>query len=226
MYLSLPLPSTNTWTMTLKVVSSDRRSQASPYTISVRKYGKCEDLIHALGIASSLGIDETLLVAEVLCRIYNIQIWLKKELDNVPLVVFMNQHMEERYIHGKLTSSWKAFGIPLVGPVHNFVNGSDIHNLYLQLLTPFQIPVDNTLGSCDNSKSTAVEEATGAEDNIGSSLGGNANPSNVEGANSPSDSELEFYLTDEKGTVKVSKILINEPVPVTGMPKRFNVLVC
>uniref|UniRef100_A0A2C9V083 Ubiquitin carboxyl-terminal hydrolase n=1 Tax=Manihot esculenta TaxID=3983 RepID=A0A2C9V083_MANES len=245
MYLSLPLPSTNTRTMTLTVVSAEGSSQPSPYTISVPKYGKCEDLTQALSIACSLGIDETLLVAEV----YNNRIIryleepadslslirdgdrlvayrLKKELDNMPLVVFMHQHTEEQYIHGKLTSSWKAFGIPLVGPVQNFVNGSDIHDLYLKLLTSFQIPADDTLGSSSTCKSTPVEEATGMEDKNDTALGGNANPSSEEGANSSEDSELMFYLTDEKGTVKDSKIIINEPVPLTGMPKRFNVLVC
>ncbi|KAF2300826.1 hypothetical protein GH714_016566 [Hevea brasiliensis] len=244
MYLSLPLPSTNRRTMTLTVVSADGSSQPSPYTISVPKHGKCEDLNKALSIVCSLGVDETLLLAEV----YNNRIIryleepadslslirdgdrlvayrLKKELDNVPLAVFMHQHMEEQYIHGKLTSSWKAFGIPLLGPVHNFVNGSDIHNLYLKLLSPFRLAADDSLGSSDTCNSTAVEDATGMEDNNDSALGGNANLSSVEGANSPSDSELKFYLTDEKGTVKDSKIIINEPVPVTGMPKRFNVLV-
>ncbi|XP_021667726.2 ubiquitin carboxyl-terminal hydrolase 8 isoform X2 [Hevea brasiliensis] len=244
MYLSLPLPSTNRRTMTLTVVSADGSSQPSPYTISVPKHGKCEDLNKALSIVCSLGVDETLLLAEV----YNNRIIryleepadslslirdgdrlvayrLKKELDNVPLAVFMHQHMEEQYIHGKLTSSWKAFGIPLLGPVHNFVIGSDIHNLYLKLLTPFRLAADDTLGSSDTCKSTAVEDATGMEDNNDSALGGNANLFSVEGANSPSDSELKFYITDEKGTVKDSKIIINEPVPVTGMPKRFNVLV-
>lgn len=65
MYLSLPLPSTNTRTMTLTVVSADGSIQPSSYTISVPKFGKCEDLIQALSIACSLEIDETLLVAEV-----------------------------------------------------------------------------------------------------------------------------------------------------------------
>lgn len=66
MYLSLPLPSTNTRTMTLTVVSTDGSFPPTPYTISVPKSGKCEDLVLALGVACSLGVDETLLVAEVL----------------------------------------------------------------------------------------------------------------------------------------------------------------
>ncbi|EEF46545.1 Ubiquitin carboxyl-terminal hydrolase, putative [Ricinus communis] len=245
MYLSLPLPSTNIRTMTLTVVSTDGSSQPSSFTISVPKYGKCEDLTQALSKACSLGIDEMLLVAEV----YNNRIIryleepsdslslirdgdrlvayrLKKELDNIPLVVFMHQHMEEQYVHGKQTSSWKAFGIPLVGPVHSLVNGSDIHNLYLKLLSPFHIPADDGMYSCNNTTSTAKEEIT-EKDNGCSASHGNANPSIVEEAtNSSSYSELQFYITDEKGIVQDLKIGINEPVPVTGVPKRFNVLVC
>lgn len=67
MYLSLPLPSTTMRTMTLTVVSNtcDGMSQLSPYTISVPKHGKFEDLTRALSTACSLGPDEALLVAEV-----------------------------------------------------------------------------------------------------------------------------------------------------------------
>lgn len=69
MYLSLPLPSTIMRTMTLTVLNTNGDSKPSPCTIAVPKYGKCEDLIKALGIACSLGADETLLVAEVFCSV-------------------------------------------------------------------------------------------------------------------------------------------------------------
>ncbi|WCJ40132.1 Ubiquitin carboxyl-terminal hydrolase 8 [Euphorbia peplus] len=226
-------------------VTFDPFIQPSPYTISVPKYGKCEDLTRALSISCSLGSDETLLVAEV----YNSRIIryleepadslslirdgdrlvafrLKKDYNDFPLVVFLHQHMEDQYIHGKLSSTCKAFGIPLVGAITDVVKGSDIRNLYLTLLAPFQKPADDLSNNCNASKSKAVEEVTGMEDNNGSTLGGNASPSSGDGANSPSDSELEFYSTDEKGAVKHSKIVLDEPVTVTGMPKRFNVLVC
>lgn len=67
MYLSLPLPSTTMRTMTLTVVSNngDGMCRSSPFTISVPKHGKLEDLTRALSTACSLGPDETLLVAEV-----------------------------------------------------------------------------------------------------------------------------------------------------------------
>lgn len=52
-------------TMTLTVLNTSGNTEPSPYTITVPKYGKCDDLLQALGIACSLGADETLLVAEV-----------------------------------------------------------------------------------------------------------------------------------------------------------------
>lgn len=65
MYLSLPLPSTTMRTMTLTVVSTKGSHQPLPYTITVPKHGKFQDLIKALSSACSLEDDETLLVAEV-----------------------------------------------------------------------------------------------------------------------------------------------------------------
>lgn len=70
MYLSLPLPSTTMRTMTITLLNTNGNTAPSPYTITVPKHGKCEDLIKALGSACSLGADETLLVAEVYCYVF------------------------------------------------------------------------------------------------------------------------------------------------------------
>ncbi|KAL4611276.1 hypothetical protein ACB092_08G112100 [Castanea dentata] len=244
MYLSLPLPSTTMRTMTLTLLNTNGNTAPSPYTITVPKHGKCEDLIKALGSACSLGADETLLVAEI----YNNRIIryleesadslslirdddrlvayrLSKDTGQVPLVVFMHQRMEEQYIHGKLTSSWKAFGIPLAARLCESVDGSDIYNLYLKLLSPFQIPVEGAIEDYDISKGTATEEVSGKEGAKSPAIGVDVSPSNVNGVDSPSDVELQFYLTDEKGIVKHSKLVMNEPVAVTGV-SRLHVLVC
>ncbi|KAJ7981255.1 putative Ubiquitin carboxyl-terminal hydrolase [Quillaja saponaria] len=241
MYLSLPLPSTMMRTMTLTVINTDGSTQPSPYTVSVPKFGKCEDLIRALSVACSLGADETLLVAEI----YNNRIIrfleepsdllslirdgdrlvayrFMKTIEKVPLVVFVNQQMEEQYSHGKLTSNGKAFGIPFVARLCNIVNGSDLCNLYLKLLNSFLMPAENGLEDYDNSEGS--EEAAGAE--VTASVGLGTNPSDLNGSNSPSDGEFQFYITDEKGTAKESKIIMNEPVQVKSRSRRLNVLVC
>ncbi|OVA07193.1 Ubiquitin carboxyl-terminal hydrolases family 2 [Macleaya cordata] len=238
MYLSLPLPSTMMRTMTVTVLSTDGSSAPSPFTITVPKYGKCKDLIQALSTACSLRTDETLLVAEI----YNNRIIryleepsdslslirdddrlaayrLPKDHEELPLVVFMHERMEEQYIYGKLTSSWKAFAIPLVARLHNIVNGSDISDLYLKLLRPAEVGSDDT----DNSGGRANDEVSEMVDTISlPAVVGDAS-----GDKPNYDIKLEFFLTDEKGTkMKDSKLEMNEPVSVTGLPRRLNVLVC
>ncbi|KAK4856879.1 hypothetical protein QYF36_022271 [Acer negundo] len=246
MYLSLPLPSTTMRPVTLTVVSTDGTAQPSSYTINVPKNGKFEDLIKALSAACSLGVDETLLVAEI----YNHRIIrylqepadslslirdedrlvayrLRKVTDKDPVVVFMHQQMEEQYINGKTTLSSKALGIPLVAKVCNLVNGLDIYNLYLKLLNSFRIPTEDSVDDNDTYESTATEEVTRTEDTISPTTDdGNAPAMDGKGVDLASDSELQFYITDEKGVAKHDKIVMNEPVTMTGVLGRLYILVC
>ncbi|XP_022869314.1 ubiquitin carboxyl-terminal hydrolase 8-like [Olea europaea var. sylvestris] len=270
MYLSLPLPSTSTRTMTLTVVKTDGGTQPSPFTVNVPKNGKLQDLHQALSKACSLGVDEALLLAEI----YNSRIIrfleeptdslslirdndqlvayrLPKHIEEAPLVVFMHQQIEELHTYGKSTPSWRAFGIPLVAR-KNIVNGSDIRETYLKLLTPFltcnedstanRYSTENTTTdstenrdstenaatdsteNCDSSENTATEVMIKKENSTSPSW----SPEKVEAKElyTQSDTELQFYLTDEKGIVRGSKIAIEEPVKSTPMPDRLNVLVC
>ncbi|GFZ17710.1 ubiquitin-specific protease 8 [Actinidia rufa] len=244
MYLSLPLPSTTMRTMTLTVMSTDGSTPPSPFTVTVPKDGKFEDLIQALSTACSLGVDETLLVAEI----YNNRIIrnlgepgdslslirdddrlvaykLPKDAENATIVVFMHQHAEEPFICGKLTSSWKAFGIPLVAS-SKFVNGSDIRDLYLKLLKAFLIPGEDSVDDDDNIKRTATEELMAMEDSTTPDFDGNADFGNGKEFQTQSDADLEFYSTDEKGTIRDSRIVMNEPLASRDLPGRLSVLVC
>lgn len=65
MYLSLPLPSMVTRSMTITVLYGDGSSLPMPFTVNVLKQGSCKDLIQALNIACGLHSDEYLLLAEV-----------------------------------------------------------------------------------------------------------------------------------------------------------------
>ncbi|KAK8596042.1 hypothetical protein V6N13_000704 [Hibiscus sabdariffa] len=244
MYLSLPLPSTTSRTMTITVISTDGTFPPSPFTITVPKSGKFEDLIQALSVACSLGADETLLVAEI----YNHRIIryleeladslslirdddtlvayrLKKDIEKAPLVVFTHQQMEEHYILGKLTSNWKTFGIPLVARLSNVVTGSDIHGLYLKLLKSFQTQTEEVLNVRDNSESTAFEDISPKEHDASSPVSnGFEKPPDANRVSEPLEAELQFYLTDEKGTVKESEILMAEAIPAAGVSRRLHVL--
>ncbi|XP_034687911.1 ubiquitin carboxyl-terminal hydrolase 8 isoform X3 [Vitis riparia] len=242
MYLSLPLPSTTMRTMTLTVVSADGITQPSPCTITVPKNGKCEDLIQALSSSCYLKDDETLLVAEI----YNNRIirYLEDPTDSLSLirdgdrlvayrlpkvtnedrlVVFMHQRIDEQYIHGKLSSSWKAFGIPLVARICNSVNGSDVYNLYLKLINPFQIRSEGVSNNSDSSEKTVIEEVKELKDAISPVLSAGANGINETWVDPDSDAELQFYLTDDKGATRASKLVMDEPV--TRLPRRLNLLV-
>ncbi|VYS62217.1 unnamed protein product [Arabidopsis thaliana] len=65
MYLSVPLPSTLTRSMTITVFYCDGSRLPMPYTVIVPKQGSIRDLITALGTACCLAEDESLLLAEV-----------------------------------------------------------------------------------------------------------------------------------------------------------------
>lgn len=65
MYLSLPLPSTVTRTMTVTMFYGDGSALPMPYTVTLFKHGCCKDLTQALSAACCLKNDESLLLAEV-----------------------------------------------------------------------------------------------------------------------------------------------------------------
>lgn len=243
MYVSLPLPSTSMRTMTLTVMSTDGSTQPFPFTITVPKLGKFEDLIQALSIACSLGVDEALLVAEV----YNhciirylgepsdslslirdddrlVAYRLPKDFEKAHLVVFMHQQMDKTYFYGKLTSNWKAFGVPLVGSC-NIVNGSDIRDLYLKLLTPFLVPNGNPTDCSDIIESTASEAIAEVEGPTSPGLDAEVDTADGKELVPDCNTDLQFHLTDEKGTARVSEIVMNEPVGSSVLPGRQYILV-
>jgi len=65
MYLSLPLQSTATRTLTVTIFGSDGGMLPNVCTVTVPKQGRCRDLIQALSAACSLKPSEKLLLAEV-----------------------------------------------------------------------------------------------------------------------------------------------------------------
>lgn len=142
-------------------------------------------------------------------------------------LVFSDKNSNFRhYVHGKLTSGWKAFGIPLVARICNNANGSDICNLYTKLLNPFLMPNEDDLQDQDASKSTATENLVEITTNlIATETSDDAEPTNEEGVNLAADSEFEFYLTDEKGILRNSKIEMADPLTSEDLPKRLNIVV-
>ncbi|KAK4492297.1 hypothetical protein RD792_003100, partial [Penstemon davidsonii] len=243
MYLSLPLPSTSMRTITLTVVKTDGSTLPSPFTVTVPKNGKLEDLTLALSTACSLGFNETLLVAEIYnnCIIRFLEeptdslslirdddqlvaYRLPKDVKGAPVVVFMHQRKEEKSLIGRSTTNWRAFGFPLVVR-KNIANGSDIRETYAKLLTPFLANGEESADIHDGSEKSATEVIMEKDDISNTRLSGFPEASDKEEPDAQSDTDFQFFLTDEKGAERLSEIALEEPLKPTLVPERLNVLV-
>lgn len=167
-------------------------------------------------------------LSEILCYflcfppVFSFVVWF---ILPVPHHVSYSIYIGRQYIHGKLTSSWKAFGIPLVARLSDSLLGSDIHNLYLKLLNPFQVLAQESLEDSDSPDVISPEDATREDKTLNPEIDGSVEPCSIKGVNSPLDATLQFYLADEKGAIRESEIVMNEPVVVTGTLRRLNLLV-
>ncbi|WCJ26655.1 Ubiquitin carboxyl-terminal hydrolase 9 [Euphorbia peplus] len=154
MYLSLPLPSTVTRSITVTVFYGDGTGLPMPFTVSVLKNGLCRDLTQALAKSCCLRSDETILLAEVYDhRIYrlfeNPYESLLSIKDEEYIVAYRLPHKgsgkrkleivhQERsgsdYLKG---SGWKDFGAPLLAYLEDdSASGADIELAVSRLLLP------------------------------------------------------------------------------------------
>ncbi|KAF3785485.1 Ubiquitin carboxyl-terminal hydrolase 8 [Nymphaea thermarum] len=240
MYLSLPLPSTTTRTMTVTLLSTDGLSLPIPYTVNVPKYGKCSDLIQAMGTACALRDDEKLVMAEIYS--HRIIRYLEEPSDslslirdddrlvgyrisrdsvNLPIVVFMHQRLDRHCLTGQITSNWKAFGLPLITCLPNTCNGSDIHHLFQKLMVPFLKPAEEKVHGLDDDGNDRCQK--GSEASETSSLDTEGNDSNEKPEFCP---QFRFLLSDEKGVTKDVTINVDSALPVTDTCRRLHVLAC
>lgn len=87
------------------------------------------------------------------------------------------------------------------------------------------MPDEDALNDSHASESTAIAEVIATEDVVSPTWGGDVNFNDQNRVDSFSETELQFYSTDQKGTVMETKIAINDPVPVTGLLRQLNILV-
>ncbi|XWS56092.1 hypothetical protein CRYUN_Cryun09bG0056900 [Craigia yunnanensis] len=243
MYLTLPLPSTTMRTMTLTVFSTDGIMLPTPFTITVPKYGRLKDLIDTLSVACSLRNDQALLVAEI----YRNQIFrlldepsdslalirdddklvayqLPKVSETYPLVVFSHQQLERPYTFGVMASNWKPFGVPLVARIQDLSSGSEIHNQFLKLLSPFLMPTEDVVNDYDGDDTgNAVNENSKMED-IDRSLVSDSDAGSDSGAENDFhlNTDFKFYFINNMGPVEIK---MNEPVPISRFTKKLDVSV-
>lgn len=157
MYLSLPLQSATTRTMTVMVFSSDGSSLPTACTVNVPKQGRCKDLIQALSSAYSLKFGEKLLLAEI--RGHLIHRFLEDPLISLSTIkdddrlaayrfpkfvknsiylqlIHRREELESGNAHN--TSVWKSYGTPLVAPIsrEDVITRSDVQLLVQTMLSP------------------------------------------------------------------------------------------
>lgn len=95
------------------------------------------------------------------------------------------------------------------------------------MLSPFQVSAQDSLEEKHTSDVDAIEKTREVEDGTNSTPACVIDPLRSEdGDNLPSDADLQFYTTDEKGTVKESEIQVGESVVGSDKSKRLYVLVC
>ncbi|KAJ3701575.1 hypothetical protein LUZ61_005280 [Rhynchospora tenuis] len=158
MYLSLPLQSASSRSMTVLVFSGI--SPPSPVTVSVPKQGRCRDLIQALSNSCSVKSGERILLAEV--RGHSVYQFLedpvlllstikdddhlvayrvpKLEKGATTYVQFIHRREEPELANSSSSTTWKPFGVPLVYQIsRNSTKIFDLYQIVNVMLSPMKL---------------------------------------------------------------------------------------
>ncbi|KAL8146755.1 ubiquitin carboxyl-terminal hydrolase 5 [Apium graveolens] len=156
MYLSLPLQSTSTRTMTVTVFTCDGSALPAACTVNVPKQGRCRDLIQALSNSCLLKHNEKLLLAEI--RNHLINRFLEEPLmslssikdddhlaaykfpkfgKNFKFLQLIHRREEQDSGISQQNIEWKPYGTPLVSPIlcDDTVTSGDIQSVVHTLLS-------------------------------------------------------------------------------------------
>ncbi|KAM5550559.1 ubiquitin carboxyl-terminal hydrolase 5 [Rosa sericea] len=157
MYLSLPLQSTTTRTMTVTVFTCNGSALPSAYTVTVPKQGRCRDLIQALSNASSVKHSERLLLVEI--QNHMIQRFLEdplillstikdddhlaaykvqKSAKNTKYLQLIHRRKDQGTSDGQITSGWLPYGTPLLSSIScdDEITRGNIQNMVHTMLSP------------------------------------------------------------------------------------------
>lgn len=221
MYLSLPLPSTLTRTMTVTMFYGDGSVLPMPYTVTVPKNGCCRDLTQALIIACCLKSDESLLLAEV--YEHRIHRYLENPLeplssikDDEHIVVYRLSkkgigRTKIEFIHRvqeKCTSDnlkgvgRKLFGTPLVTYLdEDTPNGADINKAVSRMLLPLRRTYSSLNKDHSSKENGFVSEAIDEPSNSYNNHSGPQDQSMNTEPEGTSNGDLSFqlFLTNGSG---------------------------
>ncbi|KAF9609046.1 hypothetical protein IFM89_012486 [Coptis chinensis] len=182
MWLSLPLQSTNTRTMTVTVFSSDGSVLPTPCTVSVPKHGRCRDLVQAISSACSLQNGEKLLIAEIRGHLVtrfledpvmllstikdddHIAVYKIPKLEKNTVFLQLIHRREEKDSSGAVV--WKPYGTPLVSPMSrdDIITRGHVQSIVHTMLSPML----RTEGTSDLNSSMSGA-ASHADHEVGSS---------------------------------------------------------
>ncbi|XP_071696573.1 ubiquitin carboxyl-terminal hydrolase 5-like [Rutidosis leptorrhynchoides] len=192
MYLSLPLQSTTTRTMTVTVFSCDGSSVPTTCTVTVPKQGRCRDLIQALSNACGLKHNEKVFIVEI--RNHLIQRFLEnplmslssikdddhlsaykipKSMKNIKFLQLIHRREELETGNARGTTVWKPYGTPLVFPVSSdaTITRGDLQLIVNTMLSPMLKPEpansdNNTSSVTSDLKNTNInDDSTHNENN-------------------------------------------------------------
>ncbi|KAF6162918.1 hypothetical protein GIB67_021067 [Kingdonia uniflora] len=156
MYLSLPLQTTNTRTMTVMVFTSDGSARPTPCTVTVPKQGRIRELVQSISNSCSLKFSEKVLLAEI--RDHSVNRFLEDPLvlltfikDEDQIAAYKIQKFEKgtiffQLVHRREENSyhdavpWKPFGIPLVSAISrdNVITRGDVHAIVRTMLSSLE----------------------------------------------------------------------------------------
>ncbi|XP_024965664.1 ubiquitin carboxyl-terminal hydrolase 5-like isoform X4 [Cynara cardunculus var. scolymus] len=174
MYLSLPLQSTTTRTMTVTVFSCDGSALPATCTVIVPKQGRCKDLIQALSNACALKHNEKVFLVEIrnhlihrfledpLMSLFSIKdddhlsaYKIPKSMKNTKFLQLIHRREELETGNARGTTGWKAYGTPLVFPVScdATITRGDIQLIVHTMLSPMlrAEPVHSDISDADPS---------------------------------------------------------------------------
>ncbi|XP_022958477.1 ubiquitin carboxyl-terminal hydrolase 9-like isoform X2 [Cucurbita moschata] len=188
MYLSLPLPSTVTRSVTVSVFYGDGSGLPMPYTVTVQRHGCTKDLTLALATACCLKSDEDLLLVEVydhkiyryfdnplefLASIkdeeYLVAFRLPKRESGRPKLEIIHRSVEKYSTDHSKGLERKLFGTPLVTYLgEEFHSGADINAAVSKILFPLRRTYSSTVshsrsGSRSQSMDNEVKETSEKE---------------------------------------------------------------
>ncbi|XP_020575008.1 ubiquitin carboxyl-terminal hydrolase 5 isoform X1 [Phalaenopsis equestris] len=178
MYLSLPLQSPSSNSMTIVVFTSDGSAPPTPCTVNVPKQGRCKDLIQVLSNACSMKGGEKLILAEI--RDHKIHQFVEDPmipLSNIKdeqLVAYKVPKFEKKsillqFVHRReelegngSIKAWKPYGTPLMAPFlgDGSVRCADIRRTLQNMLIPMLQSQKSQPGCLSNSFSRVASYTT------------------------------------------------------------------